>query len=358
MLTTLAITILAAISYEIFSQKFTAQKKMANTMLFFAIYFAITANIFWVWFNYHPTAKPANFLTAETATFIKEQKSDGRIISLFAYQPWNEIFLKHGWANRQSDYHHFLNALDPNLNLVFNIAQARTYESMLPRREMFLESFINSGIFNNGPDKAATISARAIELLKMQNVEFIISAKEINENNLKMVYQTSGNPQNSYRIYQLAPLPRFRFAENVHKVGTVAELNQLATGPNFNPPNEAIVEADTGPISQPKNAQITPLKVSAKEYRLKVETDTQALLLIADSYYPGWIAYLDKKVTPIIPANINQKAVVIPPGQHELLLKYQPSSLKIGLLISTVTNLALILFCLLGGRLKFLQRYF
>ncbi len=58
------------------------------------------------------------------------------------------------------------------------------------------------------------------------------------------------------------------------------------------------------------------------------------IIVISDSYYPGWNAYVDGKKAKINIANTAFRAVAINKGKHRLELKYQPTSFRNGLLIS------------------------
>ena len=63
------------------------------------------------------------------------------------------------------------------------------------------------------------------------------------------------------------------------------------------------------------------------------------ILTYLDLYYPGWHAYIDGVETPILRANEQFKAVVLPAGVHEVLFRFQPQSVWRGLSISIATIL-------------------
>ena len=66
-------------------------------------------------------------------------------------------------------------------------------------------------------------------------------------------------------------------------------------------------------------------------------------LALSDTYYPGWKAWLDGRQRPIL---LNQgafRAVSIPPGSHHLTMKYQPASLRVGMLVSFGAVLVLLI---------------
>ncbi len=73
-----------------------------------------------------------------------------------------------------------------------------------------------------------------------------------------------------------------------------------------------------------------------------VNTSAPAYLVLAETWYPGWQAFIDGQPTPIYRANTAFRAVyVATPGEHTVLLAFRPASVAIGLAISGATILAL-----------------
>jgi Bacterial membrane protein YfhO len=63
------------------------------------------------------------------------------------------------------------------------------------------------------------------------------------------------------------------------------------------------------------------------------------LVVIADTYYPGWKATVDGKPAPIYPADVLFRAVYVEPGAHEIELRYEPASFRYGLLLCAAASL-------------------
>lgn len=76
--------------------------------------------------------------------------------------------------------------------------------------------------------------------------------------------------------------------------------------------------------------------VDAKATQLEVSYDApdSGYMVITDSFYPGWQAYLDGQRVPIYRANYLFQAVRTTAGPHHLVLKYEPYSLEWGLTIT------------------------
>ncbi len=60
----------------------------------------------------------------------------------------------------------------------------------------------------------------------------------------------------------------------------------------------------------------------------------QHLLVVMDSYYPGWRAWVDGKETPIYRVNYGFRGVVVPAGDRRVEMRYQPASYRVGLFLS------------------------
>lgn len=76
--------------------------------------------------------------------------------------------------------------------------------------------------------------------------------------------------------------------------------------------------------------------------RLLIEVNLvePGLLVIADTYYPGWTAWVDGTPAPIYPANHLFRAVPVSPGTHRVELRYEPRSFRLGAALFAVAALA------------------
>jgi uncharacterized membrane protein YfhO len=75
---------------------------------------------------------------------------------------------------------------------------------------------------------------------------------------------------------------------------------------------------------------------------VQVETSEAALLVLSDTDYPGWQAFVDGAPTPILRANYTFRAVEVPGETHEVVFRYEPASFTWGWRISLVSLAVLI----------------
>jgi len=77
--------------------------------------------------------------------------------------------------------------------------------------------------------------------------------------------------------------------------------------------------------------------------RLEVDSPTGDLVVVRETWDPGWKALLDGAPVAIQPKYGVFMGVRLPAGHHELILKYDPSEVGLGLTISAVSLFGLIL---------------
>ena len=65
------------------------------------------------------------------------------------------------------------------------------------------------------------------------------------------------------------------------------------------------------------------------------------MLVLTDSYYPGWKARVYETEVPIARANYGFRAVALPPGKHVVTFRYEPATFRVGLFVA-LTALALL----------------
>ena len=84
-----------------------------------------------------------------------------------------------------------------------------------------------------------------------------------------------------------------------------------------------------------------------------VEIDLDAcaagVLVITDSYFPGWEATLDGQPASIERVDLIVRGVRVGKGKHRVVMRYRPSSFRIGAALSLLSLLALLLV-LVGRR--------
>ncbi|MDP2660980.1 MAG: YfhO family protein [Dehalococcoidia bacterium] len=82
--------------------------------------------------------------------------------------------------------------------------------------------------------------------------------------------------------------------------------------------------------------------VSYQPERVAVQANmaSPGYLVLTDSYYPGWRAFVDGQEQPVLRAEYLFRAVYVPAGAHQVEFRYEPGSFRWGMAIS-ISALAL-----------------
>jgi hypothetical protein len=79
-------------------------------------------------------------------------------------------------------------------------------------------------------------------------------------------------------------------------------------------------------------AQVTTYRPERVE--IEVSADRDCYLLIQDTHYPGWKAYVDGAETDVVITDVGTRAVEVARGEHTIVMKFIPSNFWTGLALS------------------------
>lgn len=351
-----SLTILAGVGLEFVRQKL-AHKIKPEAILLFIILLIATINVFIFALNYHLRGNVKKWLSPpSTVEFLTKDQSTYRIFTLGNQEVWNEQFIKKGWLGAENKFLAFNEGLDPNWNVVFGIDSSSSNATILTKRDALMRSILFQNIGEQGQSiikDVSFINPVAKKILDVQNVKYIISAANIAGNDLELVFTSQTQPK--YYIYEnKTVLPRVFIVSQVILARTAQEQYQILASKSFNPKSTAIVENKLPKTlfeSTSSQAEIT--SYGNQNIEIKAKMEGEGILVLADSFYPGWKATVDGQETEILAANINQRTVVVPTGEHIVKFSFEPKSFRIGALITLATSailMTILLFSLLKSR--------
>ena len=126
--------------------------------------------------------------------------------------------------------------------------------------------------------------------------------------------------------------PRVSLVDTWTQVDRPADALAGALGPSFDPARTAYVERDPG---IPSTTHATPgtaayREVSPEDVRVTVTTADPALVVVRNTYDPGWSATVDGEPAPVLAADYLVQAVAVPSGTHEIRLVYRDDDVTKG----------------------------
>ena len=135
-------------------------------------------------------------------------------------------------------------------------------------------------------------------------------------------------------------LPRAFVVYRTRPAPPAEELLRRLSDPGFDPLVESFVEGDPGFVAAadaPARGEAATF-VRDEEEVVEVEATAAApgLLVLADSFYPGWRATVDGATVPIFATNHLFRGVPLAAGRHRVRFEYAARSERLGLLASVL----------------------
>jgi len=189
---------------------------------------------------------------------------------------------------------------------------------------------------------------KQFRLLGRLNVGHIIALRPLTHEGVTQVRHFPEHPSWLYKIDRITP--RAYIASKVIAEEDPGKTLERLSSKEFDPVNEVILE---GPLSAPatKNIQANAEIESYTDHNVKIRAslNSPGVLVLADSFYPGWHVYVDGEEKEILRANLFFRGVPLSPGESLVEFRYEPRSFRIGLAISLAS-----LFGVTVGTVSFL----
>ena len=128
----------------------------------------------------------------------------------------------------------------------------------------------------------------------------------------------------------------------------------LMRAPDFDVRSTAVLIAQGAQRPQPEQGEavypsgaIEITQYLPEKVVMTATTPQDGMLILTDTYYPGWGAAIDGQPTPVYEANQLFRALYLPAGTHEIVYTFEPRSFQAGLLVS-LAGLAIMTIILAG----------
>jgi Bacterial membrane protein YfhO len=178
-------------------------------------------------------------------------------------------------------------------------------------------------------------------LLGALNVKYISSFSPLPEGDIGLLSHLPEYPIWLYQVEQ--PIPRVYVVYSTeYETDPVKTLERLASK-DFDRLANVLLDQ---PISLTNDAGFQA-EAHIREYEnhvvnIEASLDRPGMLVLADSFYPGWNAYVNGRQEKIYRANLFFRAVHLSAGTHIVEFRYEPRSFAIGSAISIITLLTIL----------------
>ena len=162
-------------------------------------------------------------------------------------------------------------------------------------------------------------------LLRLLNVRYVVTTAPFEIAGWRKVFSEGADIWESPDV-----LPR-AFLVGAARVSSAGAAMRAVLSADFDPAREAVVENDevsslTLPTDAPEDFRGTASIDSYDDTRMVMRTQSTrpALLVVSDTWYPGWKAWVDGVETPLQHADYALRGIALPAGNHRVVCAYQP----------------------------------
>jgi hypothetical protein len=307
-----------------------------------------TLSLLIIWSPYHKLTNASEWLRSPPLT----QYIDNMYytISIGAEGTYNSFYTPHGWLSLQgkNDPTYFLrNTLTPDKSVLWDVPQIEEYTGRTIRRSGVLTDLLNQSITTDTLN--ATVSASGRKLLTLLSVKNVVSALPLTQQGLSLQTQVSYGTHRIELYENPDALPPVYFAKSAIPVHTVEEAVATFASDAFIPGDTVLVEFEATPSATLIRGDIKIKTSGQGQYVINVANPNEkAILVLTQSYYPGWHASIDTRDVRIFPVNIKHIGILVPRGNHTIEFWYMPDSYVYGAWISSV-SLGITIFLMVFG---------
>lgn len=292
--------------------------------------------------------------TPPSARILRTHPNPGRIFSPDASKHHlKSFYAAKGWSGDLSPYYLQRDLLQPNSNLLQGIPSLNAYAGISPGWVVDL-----IGDHNRYGLLLELRLQRAMQAyyqwLQALSVQWLIFPNP--QEDPLLIYKGQTSPVS--HLYQLpGSLPRARFAQQILRIDTVEAIKKKTLEGSLDPRQTTLLHsekdfknvretllswAETHHASSATNASATITVDRATTVAIEADSMQGGLLVLADTFYPGWTATLNGVTTPILRVNLMHRGVLVPPGKQTVIFRYQAWTVRWGILFSLLGFLSLV----------------
>jgi Bacterial membrane protein YfhO len=176
-------------------------------------------------------------------------------------------------------------------------------------------------------------------VLDAMNVKYVVTgSKEAERMAAAPRFRHVAQLPRGFELFEnLAVMPRFFLVHDAVSTDSLAATRRLIASGSVDLHRTAITDR---PVSLPGGGsagEVQTLGYQPGWLQLKVSTEQPALLVLAESYYPGWLAWVDGTPAEIYRTDITFRGISVPAGIHTVRMEFRPAILPISIGVSAGT---------------------
>jgi hypothetical protein len=235
-----------------------------------------------------------------------------------------------------------------NRGVLHGIEDVQGYNPVQPRRFVDYLTALN-GAEQEYHDANVHLAGLESPLFDLLNVRYIVipagyAADRQDLAQLEATFPVIYRDGDAIVLENPNALPRAWVTHDVRQETPGNTLTLLASG-EVDPRLTTLVESAPPDLAAPpagSSSTVTFVERSPERIRLTVDAAADGLLVLSETYDPGWNAFVNGQEVDILRANYLFRAIPVPAGVSEIELRFEPIETRIGMAISGLTLLIVI----------------
>lgn len=284
-----------------------------------------------------------------TARRLAQDAGLFRIYSVGGKETHQEAFARaRGWQGDLTPYVEQREFLQPSLQVLYGLSSADGYAQLTPTYVVDIWGDQNRGglIYKSAGLQGGVFAPRRafVTILSTFNVKYLLSPWPVASPELPL--EEAIGPVFLHR--NASVLPRARLAGAYRLARSAAETEAALLDESFEPVREVVLAEQPSPVpsGDHSSSRVELLEYRSNSVRIRTAAASPGLLVLADTWYPGWRALVDGVERPILRANSSQRAVALDAGEHEVLFTFESAPARAGMALTGVSLLVLVVLVL------------
>lgn len=280
--------------------------------------------------NYQPIAPASKSVPPQTAAirFLERHRGDGRMLG----------------AGQ---------ALPNDWGLVYGLRDVRGYDPPQPSLRFYrLWRLAETGQLNWAPFEMESLSPTTLQVASVLGARYVIvepgvPAPAFEEGTRRETLPIAYDGRDARIFLNPRAVPRALVATRVQVVPGEDAARALLAEPGFDVRHVAVVEPGaegTGPLGAVAGAggtggaavhgHVSVADPSNARVLMRATLDRPGLVVLNDSWAPGWSVRVDGRAAPVVRVNDVMRGVAVPAGAHAIAWRYRVPGLRAGALLS------------------------
>jgi hypothetical protein len=140
-----------------------------------------------------------------------------------------------------------------------------------------------------------------------------------------------------YEVFEnTKALPRAFLASSYAVAQNDQQILDTLYKPDFDMRETVILEREPEVKPQAGDGSVEIAAYTPTHIRFRTESNVPKLLFLSDVFDSGWASEVDGTAVPTYRANYDFRAISVPPGKHEVTMKYRPESVSVGFIVAFI----------------------